>query len=102
MEKKNSRRKSFIIEDSAKFSFGELNIGEKSKFFVKIESLVKSEISVKNELLAKINVFFKNGILAKNLFFCQQLKFWSTIEILVKNGNFGKKSNFFVKNLNFG
>jgi len=42
------------------------------------------EILVKNAILDEIEILDKN----RNL--CQKYKFWSKMEILVKNGNFGQ------------
>jgi len=40
--------------------------------------------------------------MVKNRNFGQKSKFWSKIEILVKNRNFGQKIEIVVKNRNFG
>ena len=42
----------------------------------------------KEKFWSKIEIIVKNGN------FGQKSKFWSTIEILAKNGNFGEKSKF--------
>jgi len=108
------------------------NVGQKSKFWTKIEILVKNrnfgqiskywsnikilvEILDKNRNVGQKSKFWsKMQILVKNLNFYQKSKFskfWSKIQILVKNANFGQKFKFLskiqifeilVENPNFG
>ena len=81
---------------------------KKSKFWLKIETLVKNRnfgqiinFGNKSKFWPKIEIFLKN-ILVKYPDFSEKYKFWSNIQIFLKNINFGQISRFFLKNINFG
>ena len=68
------------------------NFCQKSKFWSKIEILVKNHnFGQKSKFWSKIE------ILVKNRNFGQKSKFWSKIQILVKYRNFGQKSKFWSR-----
>ena len=72
-----------------------LNFGQKSKFWSKIEILVKNRnFDQKSKFWLKVDFWLKIEILIRNRNFTQKSKFWSKIEILFKNRNFGQKSKF--------
>ena len=84
-----------------KFSSKNGNFGQKSKFWSKIEILVKNwKFLVKNwnygqklKYWSKIEILVKNGnFWSKIEILVKKWKLWSKIEILVKNRNFGQKS----------
>jgi len=50
---------------------------------------------VKNQIVVKNAILVKNKILLKKQNFSQKSKFWSNIEISVKNSNFAKKKSKF-------
>jgi len=79
-----------------------LNFGQKSKCWSKIDNLVKNRnFGQKSKYWSKIEILVKNrhfckkiGILVKQWNFGQKSIVWSKIQILVKNPNFGRKSKF--------
>ena len=88
-------RKYFLVKKSVKIKTNRCvpNMFKGNRLFFggKIEAVVRM---VKIKLYKKTQFRQTIEILVKNQNFGQKSKFWSKIEMLVKNQNFGQKSNF--------
>jgi len=71
---------------------------EPSKFWSKLENFLENRnFGQKWKFFSKIEIMVKNGNLLENRNFGQKSKFFSKIEILVNNRNFSRKSKFSPK-----
>ena len=88
------------------------NLGRKSKFWSKVEILVKKKVLNQKNFFFHCKIFFQPKFRLLTNFFCcffrQKAECWSKVEMLVESRNVGRKPKFwsqveiFVESRNFG